>query len=111
MLIFAFLDAFVAVVTSGRYTRNLPSFFFQFSSLVIFSLPKVFPLAEIAGTFYKLHGNMQAYFFIENMKNQGACMETFCRNIMQLPLFEVKLKTIPILHRRDHFVFTRKFRK
>ena len=34
-------------------------------------------------------------------------METFCRITMQPPLFELKLKTIPLLHRRDHF-FTRK---
>ena len=38
-------------------------------------------------------------------------METFCRITMQFPLFELKLKTIPLRHRRDHFVFTRKFLK
>ena len=38
-------------------------------------------------------------------------METFCRIKMRPPLFELKLKTIPLLHRRDHFVFTRKFLK
>ena len=37
-------------------------------------------------------------------------METLCRITMQPPLFELKLKTIPLLHRRDHF-FTRKFLK
>ena len=31
-------------------------------------------------------------------------METFCRITMQFPLFQLKLKTIPLLHRRDHFV-------
>ena len=36
-------------------------------------------------------------------------METFCRITMQPPLFELKLKTIPLLHRSDPFVFTRKF--
>ena len=36
-------------------------------------------------------------------------METFCRITMQPPLYELKLKTIPLLHRRDHFVFSRKF--
>ena len=30
---------------------------------------------------------------------------------MQLSLFELKLKTIPLLHRDDHFVFTRNFLK
>ena len=35
-------------------------------------------------------------------------METFCRITMQPPLFELKLKTIPHFHHRDHFVFTRK---
>ena len=35
----------------------------------------------------------------------------FCRITMQPPLFELKLKTIPLLHRRDRFVFTRKFLK
>ena len=38
-------------------------------------------------------------------------METFRRITMQLPLFELKLKTFPLLHHRDHFVFTRKFLK
>ena len=38
-------------------------------------------------------------------------METFCRIIMQPPLIELKLKTFPLLHRCDHFVFTRKFLK
>ena len=36
-------------------------------------------------------------------------METFYRITMQPPLFDLKLKTIPLLHRRDHFVFTCKF--
>ena len=36
-------------------------------------------------------------------------MEAFCRITMQLSLFELKLKTFPLLHRREHFVFTRKF--
>ena len=36
-------------------------------------------------------------------------METFCRITMQPPLFELKLKTFPLLHGCDHFVFTRKF--
>ena len=31
-------------------------------------------------------------------------METFCRITMQLPLFELKLKTIPLLYRHDDFV-------
>ena len=35
-------------------------------------------------------------------------METFCRITMQLSLFELKLKTFPLLHRFDHFVFTPK---
>ena len=35
----------------------------------------------------------------------------FCRITMQPPLFELKLKTIRLLHRRDHFVFKRKFLK
>ena len=38
-------------------------------------------------------------------------MEAFCRITMQPSLFELKLKTIPLLHYRDHFVFTRKFLK
>ena len=36
-------------------------------------------------------------------------METFYRNTMQPSPFELKLKTIPLLRRSDHFVFTRKF--
>ena len=28
---------------------------------------------------------------------------------MQLPLFQLKLKTFQLFHRRDHFVFTRNF--
>ena len=35
-------------------------------------------------------------------------METLCRITMQPSLFELKLKTFPLLHHRDHFVFTRK---
>ena len=50
-------------------------------------------------------------FFYRTWKIQGPCMETFCRIIMQLSLFELKLKTFPLLHHRDHFVFTRKFLK
>ena len=38
-------------------------------------------------------------------------METFCRITMQTPLFELKLKTFPLLHHRDHFVFMRNFLK
>ena len=38
-------------------------------------------------------------------------METLCRITMQLSLFELKLKTFPLLHHRDHFVFTRKVLK
>ena len=38
-------------------------------------------------------------------------METFCRITMQPPLFELQLKTFPLLQRRDHFVSTRKFLK
>ena len=30
---------------------------------------------------------------------------------MQAPLFELKLKSIPPLHCRNHFVFTRRFLK
>ena len=59
--------------------------------------------------FYMLHGNMQAIFL--TWKISGACMKTFCRITMQPPLFELKLKTIPHLHRCDDFVFTRKLLK
>ena len=38
-------------------------------------------------------------------------METICRITMQLSLFELKLKTFPLFHHRDHFIFTRKFLK
>ena len=38
-------------------------------------------------------------------------METFCGITMQPLLFELKLKTFPLLHRCDHFVFTGKFLK
>ena len=38
-------------------------------------------------------------------------MEAFCWITMELSLFKLKLKTIPLLHHRDHFVFTRKFLK
>ena len=58
-----------------------------------------------------LHGNMQAIFFYKTWKIPGASMETFCRITMQPSLFELKLKTIPLLRRSDHFVFTRKFLK
>ena len=54
---------------------------------------------------------MEANFFYKAWKTPGACMETFCRITMQLPLFQLKLKTFPLLHHRDHSVFTRKFLK
>ena len=38
-------------------------------------------------------------------------METFCSITLQLSLFALKLKTFPVLHHRDLFVFTRKFLK
>ena len=57
-----------------------------------------------------LHGNMQANFFLQNMENSGS-LETFCRVTMQPLLFELKLKTFPLVHRCDHYVFTRKFLK
>ena len=38
-------------------------------------------------------------------------METFCTIAMQPTLFTSKLKTFPLLHRCDHFVFTRKVLK
>ena len=55
-------------------------------------------------------------FFYKTWKIQGPTMhgkqmETFCRITMQLSLFKLKLKTFPLLHHRDHFVFTRKFLK
>ena len=40
------------------------------------------------------------YFFLQNMENPGACMEAFCRITMQSPIFDLKSKTIPLLHRR-----------
>ena len=48
--------------------------------------------------------------FLRNMENSGSLHGNICRITMQLPLFQLKLKTFP-LHRRDHFVFTRKFLK
>ena len=51
------------------------------------------------------------HFFYKTWKIPGACMETFFKITMQLPLFQLKLKTFPLLHHRDHFVFTRKFLK
>ena len=38
-------------------------------------------------------------------------METFCRIKKQRPLFELKLKINPLLHRLNHFVFPREFLK
>ena len=66
-------------------------------------------LVEIAWTFYMLHGNMKANFFYKTWKIPGPCMETFWRITMQPSLFELKLKTIPLLHCPDHIVSTRKF--
>ena len=51
------------------------------------------------------------FFFYKTWNIPGSCMETFCRITMQLPLFQLNLKTFPLLHHRDHFVFTRKFLK
>ena len=42
---------------------------------------------------------------------QGAYMETFCKITMPPPQFGLKLKTFPLLHRQDHFLFTRKVLK
>ena len=52
---------------------------------------------------------MQANFFNETWKIPGPCMETFCNIAMQPSLFELKLKTFPLLRRSDHIVFTPKF--
>ena len=49
--------------------------------------------------------------FYKTWKIPGPCMETFCRVTMKPSLFGKKLKTIPLLRRSDHFVFTRKFLK
>ena len=68
-------------------------------------------LVEVAAKFYRHLQKMPANFFYKTWKIQGPCMETFCRLTMQLSLFELKLKTFPLLHHRDHFVFTRKFLK
>ena len=65
-------------------------------------------LVQIAWTFYMLHGNMQANI-LQNMENSGSLHGNIFRIKMQPPLFELKRKTIPLLHRRDHIVFTRKF--
>ena len=59
--------------------------------------------------FYMLLGNIT--FSLQNMENSGACLDKFCRITMQPTQFELKLKTLPLLHRRDHFVFTRRFLK
>ena len=68
-------------------------------------------LVEVAATFYRHLQKMPANFFYKTWKIQGPCMETFCKITMQLSLFELKLKTFPLLHHRDHFVFTCKFLK
>ena len=57
-----------------------------------------------------LHGNKQA-IFLQDMEISGSLKETFCMVTMQPQLFELKLKTIPLLQRRDHFVFKRKILK
>ena len=67
-------------------------------------------LVKVAAKFYRHLQKMPAFFY-ETWKIQGPCMETFCSITMQLSLFKLKLKTFPILHHRDHFVFTRKFLK
>ena len=68
-------------------------------------------LVEVVAKFYRHLQKMPANFFYKTWKIQGPCMETFCRITMQLSLFELKLKPFPLLHHRDHFVFTRKFLK
>ena len=67
-------------------------------------------LVEVAAKFYRHLQKMSANFY-KTWKIQGPCMEILCRLTMQLSLFELKLKTFPLLHHRDHFVFTRKFLK
>ena len=42
---------------------------------------------------------------MENSEN----VEKFCRITMQLPLFQLKLKTFPLPRRRDHFNFMLRF--
>ena len=49
--------------------------------------------------------------FLQNVDNSGSLRETFCRITMQPPLNELKLKIFSLLHRRNHFGFTRKFLK
>ena len=57
------------------------------------------------------YGNMQAKFFYILGKVQGAYMKTLCRITMQLPQFQLKLKTFPLLLRHDYFVFALKLPK
>ena len=53
-------------------------------------------LVEIAAQFY---GHLQKLLanFCNTWKIQGPCMDTFCRITVQLSLFELKLKTFPLL--------------
>ena len=52
---------------------------FNFSSSVMFlemnTNQVLWSLVEIAWTFYMLHGNMQANFFLQNMENSGSLHE------------------------------------
>ena len=58
-----------------------------------------------------LHGNMQAIFFLQNMENSGSLHGNILQDYNAAFTISIKMKTIPLLHRRDHFVFMRKILK
>ena len=71
-------------------------------------LKEVYTLVEAAGKFSMLHPCMHSKSLI-NIESTERTHGKYCRITMQLPQFQLKLKTFQLLHRRDHFVFTLKF--
>ena len=89
----------VVITTTKRFALHG---YWPWLSMKNFLVPIHFTLVEMVWTFYILHGNLPV-FFVKHGKVPGAYMETFCRITMQPPVFEIKVKTFPLLHQSHCF--------
>ena len=72
---------------NGQHPFPFPS-----HSCCILSNGIILALVKVSAKFYRELQKMPANFFSKTWKIQRSCMETFCRIIMQLSLFVLKLK-------------------
>ena len=73
------------------------SIFLFFSAYIQYRARRKGPLVEMGlELFTCCMETCRLIFFYKIWKIPGACMETFCRITMQLPLFQLKLETFPL---------------